>query len=68
VVEEELKALRIEGGQFQKETLPGKGVDGPIQIQTLEARGRGDNGLDPTGGDPAALDRQQPTATFVLDP
>jgi len=37
VVEEKLKALGIEGRQFQKETLPREWSDGPVQGETLEA-------------------------------
>jgi RNase P/RNase MRP subunit p29 len=56
VVEEEWKALRIEGGQFQKETLPREGFDRTVQVETLEAIGRGQERLDTTGGNPAALE------------
>ena len=68
MVEEELKALGIEGGQFQKETLPGEGFDGTVQVETLEAIGRRHDWLDAACGEPAAQNGQQPTATFVLYP
>ena len=58
MVEEEVKALRIQGGQFQKETLAGHGCHGPIQIQALKAIGRRYDRLDSARGDPMAHDRQ----------
>jgi len=57
VVEEELKALRIESGQFQKEALAGERRDRTVQVETLEAIRRGQERLDARGGNPAALDR-----------
>jgi hypothetical protein len=68
VVEEELESLRIEGRQFQEEALAGQRFDGPIQVEALEAVGRGPQGLDAAGGDTVAHERQQATATFVLRP
>jgi hypothetical protein len=68
MVEEELKALSIEGGQFEKETLPGQGFNRPIQVETLEAIGGWEKRLEAPGRNAAALDGQQSTATFVLHP
>jgi hypothetical protein len=36
MIEEELKALGIEGRQFQKEALAGEWVDGAVEVETLE--------------------------------
>ena len=41
VIEKELKALSVEGRQFEKETLAGSWFDSPIQIETLKAIGSG---------------------------
>ena len=68
VVEEELKALRIEGGQFEKETLPGEGFDRAVEVETLEAIGRRHNWLDAACGEPATQNGEEPTPTFVLHP
>ena len=68
VLQEELKALGIEDGQFQKEPLAGDGFHGPIQIQTLKAIGSGDNRLAPPRSDALAHDGQQPAATLILHP
>ena len=66
--EEERKARGIEERQFEKETLPGHRRDRPVQIETLEAIGRGEPGWDAAGGDPTTHDRQQATATSILRP
>jgi hypothetical protein len=68
MIEEELKALSIEGRQFEKEALPGQGFDGPVQVKALEAVRRGQEGLDTAGGDAATYNGQQPTPTFILCP
>lgn len=68
VIEEELKALRIEEGQFQKETLAGERFHRAIQVQTLKAIGSGDDGLHSPRRDAMAEDGQQPTTAFILDP
>jgi hypothetical protein len=68
VIEEELKALSIQERQFQKEALSRQWFDRPVQVETLEAVGRGDERLDPAGRDTAAYDGQQAAATFVLRP
>jgi hypothetical protein len=68
VGEEKVKALGIEGRQFQKETLPREWFDGPVQGETLEAIGGWEERLDAARREPAAQNRQEPTATFVLDP
>jgi hypothetical protein len=68
MIEEQLKALRIEGGQFQKEALPRERLDRAVQVEALEMIGRRQERVDTTGGDPAAQDGQEPTATFVLHP
>jgi hypothetical protein len=39
VIEEQLEALGIERGQFEKETLSGKGFNRAVQVETLEAIG-----------------------------
>jgi hypothetical protein len=41
MIEEELKALGIKERQFQKETLSRQRFDRPVQIEALEAIGRG---------------------------
>jgi hypothetical protein len=68
MVEEELKALGSEPWQFQKEALARERLDGPVQVETLEARRCREKRGDAAGRDPAAQDRQETTATFVLDP
>lgn len=68
MLEEELKALRIEGRQFQKEALACEWFDRTVQVETLEVIGRRHERLDATGRDTAAHDWQEPTATFILDP
>jgi hypothetical protein len=68
MIEEQWKALGIEGGQFQKEALPRERLDRAVQVEALEMIGRERERLDATGGDPAARDRQEPTAPFVLHP
>jgi hypothetical protein len=68
MVEKELKALGIEGGELQKEARSGQGLYRAVQIEALEAVGRGQEGLHPPGRDPAAHDGEQPTAGFVLGP
>jgi hypothetical protein len=68
LIEEELKALRIEERQFEKEALPGPRFHRPVQVETLEAVGRGQERLHAASGDAAAHDRQEPTAAFILSP
>jgi hypothetical protein len=68
VVEEQLKALRIESGQFEKETLAAEGFYSPVHVETLEAIGGGHHRLNPARGQAATQNRQEPTATFVLHP
>ncbi len=68
VIEEELKALRIKEGQFQKEALAAQRLHRPVQVETLEAVGGGQERLDASGGDTATHDGQEATATFVLGP
>lgn len=68
VIEKELKALRIEHGEFQKETLSGLRFHGPVQVETREAVGCGQERLPPPGGDASAHDGQEPTATLILTP
>ena len=68
VVQKELKERGVERRQFEKEAAPGQGFHGAIQVQTLEALGRGQDGLDAGGGDSAPDDRQQATPTLILDP
>jgi len=58
VIEEELKALGIEQQQFQKEALPRQRFDRSLEIETLEARRRREEWLNPTGDDVAAHDGQ----------
>ena len=68
MLEEELKALSIEEGQFEKETFPRLRFHCPVQIHTLKAIGGGEHGLDAAGGDPVAHDRQKPATAFILRP
>lgn len=68
VLQKELKALSIQERQFQKEALARLGLDRPVQIETLEAIRRREEGLDAAGGDAAAQDGEQAAATFVLRP
>lgn len=68
MIKEELKALSIEEGQFQKEAPPCQRFDCPVQIETLEAIRRREQGLDAAGSDATPYDGQQATATFVLGP
>ena len=67
-VEEERKALRIQGWHCQKEALAGEWFDRAVQIEALEVIRRGQKWLDPTSSDATAHDRQQATAAFVLHP
>ena len=68
MVEEELKALRIQSWHFQKEALAGEWFDRPVQREKLEVIRSGQTSLAPTSSDATAHDRQQATAAFVLDP
>ena len=68
VVEEELKALGIKSGQFEKETLSSEGFDVPVQVETLEAIGRGHERLDTARREPTTQNGQESTPTFVLHP
>ena len=68
VIEEELKALGIEEGQFQKEALSRQRLDGPIHIEAFEAIRRREEWLNPTGSDAAAHNREQAAATLILGP
>jgi hypothetical protein len=65
VVEKEVKALGVEQGQFQTEALGSLRLHGSVQIETLEAVGRGQQGLDPASGDAAAHEGKEATATFI---
>jgi hypothetical protein len=68
VVEEELKALGIEGGEFQREARSGKRFHRAVQIQALEPISGGHQGLDAAGGNTMAENGQEATATFILGP
>jgi len=68
MIKEELKALSIEQGQFEKETFPRPRVHRAVQIETLKAIGAGQQGLNAAGRDTATPDGQQTAATFVLGP
>ena len=68
MVEKELKAFGIEGGELQKEVRPGSGFHRAIQIQALKAIGGGHQGLGATRGNPMPHDGQEPAAAFILGP
>lgn len=68
LVKKELKTLRIEERQFQEEALSRAGFYCAVEVETLEPVRRGEEGLDATGGDPAAHDGQQAAATLILAP
>ena len=68
VVKEELKALGIEQRQLEKEARAGQRFHDPVEVETLEAVGRGQERVHPAGGDPAAHEGEQATARFVLGP
>lgn len=68
VIEEELKALSVEQRQFEEEALPRQRFDRPVQIETLEAVSRRQEGVNPAGGDAAPHDGQQAATTFVMGP
>ena len=68
MVEKELKGVRIERRQLQKETRPGERFHRAIQIQTLKAIGAGQHGLDTAGGNPMPHDGQEPAPAFILRP
>ena len=68
VVEEELKALGVEQGQLRKEALAGLRLHSPVEVRTLEAVGRRQQGLNSASGDAAAYDGEKATATFILRP
>jgi hypothetical protein len=68
MLQEEVKALRIEGGQFQKEALPGHWFHGAIEIPALKAIGGRHDGLAPAGGNPMTHDGQEPAAALILRP
>ena len=68
VIEKELKALSVEGRQFEKETLAGSWFDSPIQIETLKAISAGHQRLNSASGDAVSEDGQESTATLILHP
>ena len=54
MVEEELKAVRIEVRQFEKETLPRERFHSAVQVERLEVIRRRQERLDATSSDPTA--------------
>ena len=68
MIKKELRAWGVEPRQFHKEALPRPRFHCAVQGETLEAVRRGQERLDPAGGDAAAHDGQQTTATFILRP
>jgi hypothetical protein len=68
MIEEELKALSIEEGEFQKEALSGQWFDRAVEVETLEAIGGREERLHAAGRDAAAHDGQEAAATFILRP
>lgn len=68
VSKEELKALGIKDGQFQKEALPRQRFHCAVQVETLEAVGRREEGVDAAGRDAAADDGQESATTLILSP
>ena len=68
MVEEELKPVRIEGGQFEKEALASQRLDRAVQVESLEVISSRQERLDATSSDPTTQNWQEPTATFVLHP
>lgn len=68
MVEDEVKAVRIEGRQFEKEALARQRLDRAVQVESLEVIRRRQERLDATSSDPTAQNWQAPTATFVLHP
>jgi len=67
-VEEELKALRSEQGQCEKEPFPCLRFHCSVQLHTRKARGGREHGRDAAGGDPMAYEGQEPAATFLVRP
>jgi hypothetical protein len=65
-VHEEWETLRIEIGEFEKESLPRRGRHGPIDIEPFKDVLHRADGLYTEGGEAAAAPRQQTEATFVL--
>ena len=62
MVEEELKAVRIESGQFEKEALPRERFHSAVQVETLEVIRRRQERLDATSSDPPAMNPALPTS------
>src|SRR5262245_46106934 len=68
MVEEEVKSVRIEGGQCEKEALASQRLDRAVPVESLEVIRRRQERLDATSRDPTTQNWQEPTATFVLPP
>jgi hypothetical protein len=65
-VDEQLKALGVQIGQFQEEPFTGGGLHGAIDIEPLKDVLDGANGLDALGRETPAADGQEAEAAFVL--
>jgi hypothetical protein len=65
-VDEQLKALGVQIGQFQEEPFTGGGLYGAIDIEPLKDVLDCANGLDALGCEAPAADGQEAEAAFVL--
>ena len=68
VVEEELKALSIEGGEFQEEARARERFNGPLPVETLEAVGGRHTRVEAARGEPTTQNGEESTPPFVLYP
>jgi hypothetical protein len=68
VVEEELKALSIEDGEFQEEARARERFNGPLQGETLEAVGGRHTRVEAARGEPTTQNGEESTPPFVLYP
>jgi hypothetical protein len=65
-VDEEVKALGVEIGQFEEKALPGGGCHRAIDVEPLEDMLHRPDGLHPTGRETAAPNGQEAEAAFIL--
>jgi hypothetical protein len=65
-VDEELKHLGIQIGQFQEEPVTRVGPHGPVDGESLEDVLDRPDGLHPSGGETPSADGEQPEAALIL--
>jgi hypothetical protein len=68
LVQKDLQAIAVRGGQFQHKALAAVGRHGPAKPEVLKALLEGADRFDARQGEPPTLDGVEAKAAFILHP